>query len=331
MKVISIVIGCLISTSVSAQLIPNLGGQRAGTSAFTFLKFNASPRQVAMGGAQIAVAGDGFSTNSNPAAIVDVKEVTFALSNNMYVDGIQNNYLSVILPGKKYSNWGFHIQSLTTGAMEKRTEFQPGGTGEFFYANNLAAGVSYGKILSDYFSYGLNLKYVYEGIDNFSVHTGVIDLGFLYRTDFKDLRFAVMLNNFGVNTKIDGETKTFTSFNNSGNIESFSPPTLFKMGMSIIPVKSEKNSLLISAELHHPNDNSENIRIGAELDMRKLFFVRAGYKIGIKDQTLPTFGAGVKARVGRHALKIDYAADMHPYLGYLQYVGLQLALNKQSR
>src|SRR6187549_492893 len=108
MKKIYIAFFCLIlSANASAQLLPNLGGQRAGTSALTFLKFNASPRQVAMGGAQIAMAGDGYSTNSNPAAIVDVKDLTFALSNNIYVDGIQNNYLSAILPGKKYSSWGF--------------------------------------------------------------------------------------------------------------------------------------------------------------------------------------------------------------------------------
>lgn len=323
---------CMIASPALAQLLPNLGGQRAGTSAFTFLKLSTNPRETAMGGAQIAVGGNGFSTYSNPAAMVDVKDLTFGVSNTMYYADIQNSFVSAIIPTKKYSTWGLHIQSFSTNAMEKRTEFQPMGTGEFFYAQNLAIGGSYAKVLSDYFSYGVNLKYVYEGLDNYSVHTGVIDLGFLYKTDFKDLKFAVLLNNFGVNTKIDGETNTLTTFNNSkGNIESFSPPTLFKLGFSFVPYKKNKNSLLLAAELHHPNDNSENIRIGAEFDFQQLLFVRAGYKIGVKDQRTPTFGAGVRTRIGRHPLIVDYAADPHPYLGFAQQIGLQFSINKESR
>lgn len=318
--------------TANAQLLPNLGGQRAGTAAFTFLKLNTSPRQVAMGGAGIAVKGDAYAANVNPAAIVDVKQTTFALSNTMHFADIQNSYLSVILPGKKYSSWAFHIQSLRTDAMEKRTEFQPLGTGEYFYGQNLAIGATYGKILSDYFSYGVNLKYVYEGLDNFTVHSGVIDLGFLYKTDYKDLKFAVLLRNFGINTRIDGETKSLTTFSSSNsNYESFTPPTQFIMGVSLVPYKTDRNAIMLAAELQHPNDNSENIRVGLEYSWMNLLFVRGGYKIGVKDQRTPTFGAGIRTKIGRHPLVIDYAADPHPYLGFANQIGLQLTINKESR
>ncbi len=333
MKKLYITISILFFCSlVQAQLLPNLGGQRAGTSAFAFLKLSASARQTAMGGAQIAANGDVFSTQVNPAAMVDVKQTSFGLSNMIYFADVQSSYLTVVLPGKKYNSWGFHLQSLSTNAMEKRTEFQPLGTGEYFYAQNIALGVSHARILSDYFSYGVNAKYVYEGLDNYKVHTGVLDLGFLYKTDFKDLRFAVMLNNFGINTRIDGETKMLASFSMSNrDVESYSPPTLFKMGVSIVPYKLNNNSLLFAAELHHPNDNSENIRLGAEFDWHKIVFIRAGYKIGIKDQRTPTFGAGIKTRVGRHPLMIDYAADPHPHLGFAQQIGVHFSINKVSR
>jgi hypothetical protein len=62
-----------------------------------------------------------------------------------------------------------------------------------------------------------------------------------------------------------------------------------------------------------------------------LLFVRAGYKIGVKDQRTPTFGAGVRTRIGRHPLIVDYAADPHPYLGFAQQIGLQFSINKESR
>ncbi len=332
MKKIYLIILMLIGSAVQAQLLPNLGGQRAGTAAFTFLKLSNSPRMSAMGGTGIAVQGDAYSTNTNPASMVDVQQTTFALSNTLYFSDMQNTYLSVIFPTKRYHRWGLNIQSFRSDAMEKRTEFQPNGTGEYFYAQNLAIGASYAKVLSDYFSYGVNLKYIYEGIDEYYVHSGVIDVGFLYRTDFKDLRFAVFLNNFGVNTRIDGETNTLAAFNtNNPDINAYAAPTMFKMGLSMVPYKDKKNSVMIAAELHHPNDNSENIRLGAEYSWMNIVALRAGYKIGVKDQPIPTFGIALRTRVGRYPLTFDYAADPHPYLGTTQQIGLQLSLNKKEK
>lgn len=332
MKKIYFILFVLIGSAVQAQLLPNLGGQRAGTAAFTFLKISNSPRMSAMGGTGIAVEGDAYSTNTNPASMVDLKQTTFALSNTLYFSDMQNTYLSVVFPSKRFHRWGLNIQSFRSDAMQKRTEFQPNGTGEYFYAQNLAIGASYAKILSDYFSYGVNVKYIYEGIDQYYVHSGVVDVGFLYKTDFKDLRFAVFLNNFGVNTRIDGETNTLAAFNYSNpDINAYSAPTMFKMGLSMVPYKDDKNSLMIAAELHHPNDNSENIRLGAEYSWMKVIAVRAGYKIGVKDQPIPTFGIGLRTRVGRHPLVFDYAADPHPYLGTTQQIGLQLSLNKTEK
>lgn len=331
-RIIYTLLICLSASIASAQLIPNLGGQRAGTAAFTFLKLSTSPRQTAMGGTGIAVSGDGYSANNNPATMVDVKQQTFVLSNTMYYSDMQNTYLSAVLPTKKYSVWSLHMQSFRSDAMEIRTEFQPGGTGQYFYTQNLAMGASYAKILSDYFSYGVSVKYIYEGIDQYTVHSGMLDLGFLYKTDFKDLRFAVFLNNFGVNTKIDGTTKSLTTFSsNNPDINNYAAPTLFKMGLSLVPYKDSKNTIQAAVELHHPNDNSENIRLGLEYAWMNLISVRAGYKLGVKDATTPTFGMGVRTRIGRHPLRIDYAADPQPYLGFAQQIGLQLSLNKESR
>jgi hypothetical protein len=264
--------------------------------------------------------------------MVDVKQQTYVLSNTLYFADMQNSYLSVIVPTKKYSVWSLHMQSFRSDAMEVRTEFQPGGTGQYFYTQNLAMGASYAKILSDYFSYGVSVKYIYEGIDQYTVHSGMLDLGFLYKTDFKDLRFAVFLNNFGVNTKIDGETKSLTTFSsNNPDINNYAAPTLFKMGISLVPYKNDRNTIQVAAELHHPNDNSENIRLGLEYAWMNLLSVRAGYKIGVKDASMPTFGMGIRTRVGRHPLRIDYAADPHPYLGFAQQIGLQLSINKERR
>ena len=72
------------SMLVHAQLMPNLGGQRAGTSAFNFLKLNFNPRATAMAGASAAMPGDAYAAAANPAALIDIKDLSFALSSQQY-------------------------------------------------------------------------------------------------------------------------------------------------------------------------------------------------------------------------------------------------------
>jgi hypothetical protein len=103
------------------------------------------------------------------------------------------------------------------------------------------------------------------------------------------------------------------------------------MGVSLVPYKSGRNQLLVAAELQHPNDNSENIRLGLEYSWMDMFFVRAGYKLGLKDQTTPTFGAGIRSHFGRYPLNITYAADPHPNLGFAQQIGVAITLTKETR
>ena len=49
---------------------------------------------------------------------------------------------------------------------------------------------------------------------------------------------------------------------------------------------------MVAIQLEHPNDNSENIRIGVEYAYLNLIFLRTGYKINVLGQKAPTFGAG---------------------------------------
>ena len=99
----------------------------------------------------------------------------------------------------------------------------------------------------------------------------------------------------------------------------------------MVPYKDKVNKILLAAELHHPNDNSENIRLGLEYIWMNIVQVRGGYKIGVKDQNIPTFGIGLRTRIGRHPLLVEYAADPHRYLGTTQQIGLQISLTKNAK
>ena len=217
--------------------------------------------------------------------------------------------------------------------MEVRTEFQPDGTGEYFYATYLTAGLTYAKELTDRFSYGLTAKYVHERLADFSANTAVADLGFLYKTDYKDLRFAVVVQNFGVNSTLKGNFDKDSTFTvNAPSLESYPAPTIFKLGISIVPWRNEAEdqSLTTSLQLNHPNDNAENLRLGVEYTYHELIFLRAGYKLNVKDQNYPTAGLGLRMRVGRHPLLFDYGYEPMRYLGAVHRIGLSFTLNPAS-
>jgi hypothetical protein len=305
------------------QLVPNLGGERAGVSGFTFLKTDLSPRAAAMAGAQNSVSGDGYAGNWNPAALADLQYPTFAFANTFWIDGINHGFFSFVHPTKRMGTIGLVAQTLATPAMERRTELQPNGTGEYFYASNTAIGLTYSKLLTDKFSYGATLKYVNENLDGFIAQTALVDVGFLYRVGFKDLQFAVNLMHFGLNSKLDGD-RNLNPFARDIRLESYPSPSVFSMGLSMVPWKNEgdKSQLLTVLQVNHPSDNSANIRAGLEYSFRQLLFLRAGYKVNVDDNPFPTMGIGVLTRLGRHPVSIDYGVDPIRNLGWRQRVGL---------
>lgn len=327
---LSIALALLAVTSLPAQLLPKLGSQRAGISALTFLKIDPSPRSAGMAGAHVSVKGDAFATYWNPAAVSDVENFTVGVSNTFWVAGINHAYLSVIKP-TKIGHFALSATSLSTGKMERRTEFQPDGTGQYFYASNTAVGLTYSKRLTDFFSYGVSLRYVNETLAEYTAHTGVVDLGFLYRTDVKDLSFAVAVQSFGTNSKLSGDYTPDALNPKPIQLESYPAPTVFKLGASMVPWKTDDMSLTTVLQLNHPNDNAENIRLGVEFEYRKLLYLRTGYKINVTDEIYPTAGIGVRTRIGRHPLNFDYAVDPTRYLGWIHRIGLTFSLNKQKK
>jgi hypothetical protein len=330
--ILLLVLGIVAFNNASAQLLPNFGGQRAGLSSLSFLKNDMSPRSAGLSGTSVALSGDAFSLYSNPASATDAKGFTLATSNLSLGAGVQQSYVSAIFPRKNESAFGVSMNILNSGKMDVRTEFQPEGTGEKFYVTNMALGLTYSKKLSDMFSAGVSFKYIYEQIAEYRNSTVAVDVSFLYYTDYKDLKFAVMVQNFGGNSALSGD-EVQVSFNrdlNSLELQDYTVPTVFKLGASIVPLKKDRYSLTTAIQLNHPNDNAENYRVGLEFEYMKLLFVRSGIKLNIEGQGYPTFGLGVRANVAGFPIHIDYAANPTEYFGFQHMIGLSMAFNKME-
>ena len=328
--------GLLLLLSLSslfsqAQLLPNFGGQRAGLSALSFLKNDLSPVSFAMASASVANKGNLYSSENNPAALVQIKSSGIAISNLSVGAGIHQSFLASGFTLDDGSVIGFNVNSLNAGAMEIRTEFEHNGTGKLVYANNTALGMNYARKLSQNFSIGIGLKYIYEGIASYTNHTITADIGFLYTTDYKDLTFAVVVKNFGGNSQMIGSDLE-TTFNRTDVVlNKYTTPSIFKMGFSFVPYESKSKKVVASAELNHPSDNAENIRLGGELSFRDLLFTRLGYKLSVQGQNYPTAGIGVKTRLGVHPLYIDYAVNPTNRMGVQHLIGLSIPFNNDQR
>lgn len=326
----------MLSAAVaSAQLLPNYGGERAGISTLSFLKNDLSPRSVGIGGASLALDGDAYSVLTNPAALTKVENTSFALSHMLVGAGINQSFFNTVLRlDDEVSNLAFSINSLNSGAMEERTEFQPQGTGRNIYVTNMAFGATYSRQLSTMFSAGVTLKYIYEYMAGFTNHNATVDLAFLYETDVKDLQFAVMIQNFGGNSALssgDGDIPVIFNRETGVGLDANTVPTIFKLGASFKPLKTEQHSLLVAAQLNHPNDNTENYVIGVEYEFMDLIYGRAGYKINVLSQDYPTFGFSYRARLGGYPLYIDYGANPTNYMGIQHTFGLRINLLNDTR
>ncbi len=320
-------------TTAHAQVLKDLGGQRAGISGLSFLKMEVSPKSDAMGGAQLTAHGDPYATNWNPAGLTELTQTSFAASDKLLPGGVHSSFLSGVFPTENNGIWGGSITMLSTGEMKKRTAYQPKGTGETFSAYNMAVGLSFSRRLSDRFSLGSRVQYVREQLAEFSANTAVVDLAFMYQMDVQDIRFAVALKNFGPNSTIDGPfDKTPPPVNgNQNNLSEFPTPTQFQMGVSMRIFENGNQLMRGHLQLNHPNDNSENLRLGVNYHLNQVLFVRTGYKVPNDEQPLPTAGIGLKTHVGRHPLQVDYGIVNRKYFGMMHNLGLNFKISNQTR
>jgi hypothetical protein len=329
-----ILMACLGAIPALAQLVPNLGGQRAGISAFQFLKLGVGARGVAMGEAYVAVANDASSLFWNPAGMAQTTEDQVFAAHTEYVADIRHEYLGGIYHVTGSDAFGIALTSLHMKDMEITTETQPLGTGRYFSFGDVAIGLSYARKMTDQFSFGATVRYAEETLDMLKMRSVMVDLGTYYWTGLGTARFAVVITNFGADVKPDGAT-TQTNGSSVSTFQSFSLPTLFKLGFAFEPVLTDEHRVTASVQLNHPNDNAENVRIGAEYAWHNTLFLRGGVKrtigqklLGADETSEESFmlGAGFRVATGLNTVSADYAYANFNLLGAIHRFSLTFSL-----
>jgi hypothetical protein len=321
---ITIIFLLLASSNVDAQLFPVLGGQRAGISTAQFLKIGVGGRAAALGETFVAISDDASALYWNPAGLAQFKSNQVIFSHNIWLVDINHDFLGAVYHLDSDNTFGISLTSLSMEKMPVTTEFAPFGNGEYFGFSDIALSVSYARKMTEQFSFGGTVKYIEETLDKLKMRGVMIDFGTYYRTGLGSTRFAVTVSNFGAELAPDGEV-VLVGKRKKSDWQSFAPPTIFRIGFAFEPYQDEEHSVTTSIQLNHPNDNSENVSLGAEYSWNRMLFLRGGYKINVEEQNY-SFGAGVIVPISIAEFTFDYAFANFEQLGSAHRFSIILGL-----
>ena len=329
--VATFLMACTLVGSVNAQVT------KVGTTAAKFLSIPVGARALGMGGAFVAVASDASAMYWNPGGTAKLTQMEALFEHANWLADISFNYGGLVIPLEDLGTVGVNFTSLTMPEMERTTEDYPDGTGTTFTAGSFAIGASYARDLTDWFSIGVNFKYINEYIMNSSATGFAMDLGTLFSTPFAGLKFGAGISNFGTKMQMSGQDLLVVKpiSNNAGanqsinaalTTDAFDLPLTLRIGFAYQPIDNEDQLLTIAVDALHPNDNSESVSFGAEYTaFHRILTLRGGYKdLGMKDGDEQfTLGGGLRYEISPGIIaKVDYAFERFNRLNNVHKFGI---------
>ncbi|MGA7836707.1 MAG: PorV/PorQ family protein [Ignavibacteriaceae bacterium] len=316
------------------------GGNRTGTGGAAQLLIPVGTRGIAMGGSNIATATGIEALFWNPAGAAKVDgSATLLFSHMNYIADIGVEYGAVSANFEGFGVLSFSVKSLSIGDIAVTTNTAPDGTGQVYTPQELVAGVTFSKQLTDRIGIGITANYVTEKLDQASASGFAFNVGVAYNdlADISGLSFGIVLNNIGPQMKFDGpgllQSATASTYNRPPgyfkvDAAPFDLPTNFQLGLSYSPQIDDVNSLTISSLFQNNNFSEDEYKVGLEYGYDNLVFLRGGYTAAAKssDQYIYGFSAGVGINydLGGVDVKVDYAYRDVDFFGGNHVFGIAL-------
>ena len=267
---------------------------------FEFLQIDMSPRAAALAGSFVATGDDPNVVFYNPAGIYTLKERPASFS---FVKHLMDINSASLAYSQEIRNWGrfaFAVQYINYGSF---TEADESGNelGEFS-AGEVAFTIGYGNKLDEHFFYGVNLKYIYSGIADYSATGFAADFGLHYEIPQSGWNFGVSVLNVGtqITSYIDKKEDL---------------PLDVRAGFSKNLAHTPFNIFASLNKLNEDEDRFSKFTVGSEINFSESFRIRVGYdNEKRKDMKLEStaglagFNMGFGFNVGEYVVDYGYSS-----------------------
>ncbi len=327
-------------------LLPGSGRaqvEKKAQAGFRFLENPVSAEVVGRGATGVTTTQDANGIFWNPALLGWVQnDINVTLNRTQGIADINYNAIAAAFHLWDNGVLGVSFLSMDYGTFYgTRVSNNAEGyeeTGEFT-PHALALGVAFSQKVSNRFSYGVQLKYVYQNLGNayvapygtqfgdpdFNISTKgyssadwawyvplAIDVGAYYDFLYKGIRFGATLTNISREFKYESEQ--------------FPMPFAVSFGLMIEPLQffmdgSDAEALRLCFESRHPRDYDQRVKFGAEYSFLEAFTARVGYQ-GNYDERGFTAGIGLHHEVGGIPLQLDYAYEAFGIFGGVHHISL---------
>ncbi|MCD6202182.1 MAG: hypothetical protein J7K46_10290 [Bacteroidales bacterium] len=164
--------------------------------------------------------------------------------------------------------------------------------------HDIRVGIAYGHSFSERFAAGIQLNYINTYIaDAYGSYHSVVAEGGIMAIPVENLYLGVHVYNFTASKMSDPEREPL--------------PVIFRMGMGY----QFQQGLFVSVETEKEKDHKAVFKTGAEFNINKTFFLRAGYSTNPGE---PSFGFGFLL----YNFRADIAVTLHPTLGFTPFFSL---------
>lgn len=288
---------------------------------YNFLKLDVSARANALAGSYISATNDVNSIFYNPAGMSTLTGTQAAAGFYKYLLDINAGIISY---GQRYKDAGYFggaIRYINYGSFEKFDE-ESNSVGTFS-ANEMALSLGYSNVYKNNFHYGVNLKFIYSGIDVYSSTALAGDFGIMYILPETQWNFALSLLNAGFQ---------LSQYNNTTE----DLPLDLRIGLS---KKLEHLPLTVRFEFDDLTDDTgdfidrfKNLSVGGEFDFSENVKFRIGYDNGqrVNLETGSSLGlAGFSTGIGFKFLDdytVDYAFNSLGNVGTTNTIDIHFAI-----
>ncbi|MBI1799567.1 MAG: PorV/PorQ family protein [Candidatus Eisenbacteria bacterium] len=295
---------------------------RIGTGGAPELRLPVGARSTALMGADIGSVQGAEALYYNPAGIAATDNRTEVMfSHTAYIADMEVNFVGVTQSLSDFGTIGISAKVLSIGEMVRTTEAAPDGFGDTFSPTYSVLAFGYGKRMTDRVNFGGTVSYVAEKILQESAAGMAFDFGFQYETGYHGMNLGMTMKNFGPNLQYNG-----SDFDLSAQLPGTDPqsdprtvgtgaaqfelPSYFQLGLSY-PAARGNTPLTLYGLFQSNSFGRDEGRLGAELGIRKVLALRAGYRFNGNDQELFnwSYGIGLVVPMGGSKLSVEYAGE----------------------